>query len=441
MHRPERFSRARTRVALVSVTAGLVLAGTLPFATASAGGESASMLLQWNEHAITAIFNPATAVPAGAGQTPPVGSIHVAMVETAVYDAVNAIDRGHEPYLRHLPKAPRWASKAAAAATAAHHVLVGLVPALPGNVKANLDAAYTASLATISNGTKKTAGISIGAAVAAKMLARRADDGRYGTFTFTAGTGAGQWRPELPMFVSDPFAWVAKVKPFAIGRASRFRTAGPLSLTSSKYATELNEVKSLGSATSTTRTAAQTELGRFYSANPAVMLNKSLRDIATRKGLSITKAARLFAMTSVSGADALIACWDDKAHYSFWRPITSIRLAGTDGNAATTAQADWLPFLATPPYPDHPSGYNCFTGSTTQAAREFFGTNRVRISLTSPITMTTRTYSRLSRIVNDTIDARIYLGIHFRTPDVQGAKLGSNVASYVADHYFERVDD
>ena len=224
MHRPERLSRARMRVALVSVTAGLVLAGTLPFATASAGGESASVLLQWNEHAITAIFNPATAVPAGAGQTPPVGSIHLAMVETAVYDAVNAIDRGHEPYLRHLPKPPRWASKAAAAATAAHHVLVGLVPALADNVKANLDAAYTASLATISNGKKKTAGISIGAAVAAKMLARRADDGRYGTFTFTAGTGAAQWRPELPLFVSDPFAWVAKVKPFAIGRASRFRT-------------------------------------------------------------------------------------------------------------------------------------------------------------------------------------------------------------------------
>jgi hypothetical protein len=218
------------------------------------------------------------------------------------------------------------------------------------------------------------------------------------------------------------------------------RTAGPLSLTSAKYAAEVNEVKSLGSATSTTRTAAQTELGRFYSANPLVMLNKSLRDIVTRKGLSITKAARLFAMTSISGADALIACWDDKDHHSFWRPITAIRLADTDGNGATRADPAWLPFLPTPSYPDHPSGYNCFTGATTQAAREFFGTNTVRISLTSPITMTTRTYSRLSRIVDDTINARIYLGLHFRTPDVQGAKLGRNVASYVAHHQFERDD-
>ena len=439
MHRPDRPSRARARVALISVTAGLVLAGTLPFASASAG-EPATMLLQWNEHAAIALSNPPTATPAGAGQTPPVASLHLAMVQAAVYDAVNAIDRGHEPYLRGLPRAPRWASKPAAVATAAHHVLVGLTPALADNVKANLDAAYTASLASISNGNKKTAGISIGAAVAAKMLAKRANDGRFVPFSFTAGTGAGEWRPELPMFASDPFAWVSNVKPFAIGRASRFRTAGPLSLTSAKYAAEVNEVKSLGSATSTTRTAAQTELGRFYSANPLVMLNKSLRDIVTRKGLSITKAARLFAMTSVSGADALIACWDDKDHHSFWRPITAIRLADTDGNGATTADSAWLPFLPTPPYPDHPSGYNCFTGATTQAAREFFGTNKVRISLTSPITMTTRTYSRLNRIVDDTINARIYLGIHFRTPDVQGAKLGRNVASYVADHQFERDD-
>ena len=441
MHRPDLRSRTRARLVLVSVTATLVVAGTVPFASAAAAGESATMLLQWNERAIVAIHNPPTGTPTGAGQTPPVGSLHLAMVQAAVYDAVNAIDRGHEPYLRGLPRASRSASKAAAVATAAHHVLVGLVPALAPDVKARLDADYASSLATIPNGSRKNAGVRIGAAVATAMLAKRANDGRFGTFTFTAGTGVGAWRPELPAFVSDPFAWLAKVKPFAIGRASRFRTAGPLALTSTRYAAEFNEVKALGALNGSTRTDAQTELGRFYSANPAVMLNKSLRDIVTRKGLSITRAARLFAMTSMSGADALIACWDDKAYYSYWRPITAIRMADLDGNPATTAQADWLPFLPTPPYPEHPSGYNCFTGATTQAAAEFFGTNRVRISVTSPVTMTTKTYSRLNRIVTDTIDARIYLGFHWRTPDVQGAKLGRSVASYIADHYFERVDD
>jgi len=438
MSGPQR-PRARIRLALVSVTAGLVLASTIPLATASAA-EPATTLLQWNEQANTAIFNAPTGTPAGAGQTPPVGSIHLAMVETAVYDAVNAIDRGHEPYLRNLPSAPRTASKAAAVATAAHHVLVGLVPALPDNVKANLDAAYTASLATIPNGSRKNAGIAIGAAVATKMLADRANDGRYVPYSFTAGTGLGQWRPELPAFVSDPFAWVSNVKPFAIGRASRFRTAGPLDIHSAAYARELNEVKAVGSSTSTTRTAAQTALAMFYTANPIPMLNKSLRDVVTRKGMSITRAARLFAMTSVSGADALIGCWDDKDHYSFWRPITAIRAADADGNPGTTGQADWLPMFPNPPYPDHPSGYNCLTGATTQAARLFFGTNDVRITLTSPATMTSRTYSRLSSIVHDTINARIYLGIHFRTPDVQGAKLGRQTAAYVASHLFERVD-
>ena len=439
MSGPQR-PRARIRLALASVTAGLVLASAIPFTSASAAEPPASMLLQWNAYANAAIFSLPTATPAGAGQTPPVGSIHLAMVETAVYDAVNAIDRGHEPYLKNLPRPSRSASKAAAVATAAHHVLVGLVPALPDGVKANLDAAYTASLATIPGGWRKNAGISIGATVAARMLANRATDGRYVPYSFTPGTGVGQWRPELPMFVSDPFAWVSNVKPFAIGRASRFRTAGPLDIHSAAYARELNEVKSVGSSTSTTRTAAQTELAMFYTANPIPMLNKSLRDIVVRKGLSITRAARLFAMTSVSGADALIGCWDDKDHYSFWRPITAIRSADVDGNPGTTVQADWLPMFPTPPYPDHPSGYNCFTGATTQAAREFFGTNYVRITLTSPVTMTSRTYSRLSNIVNDTINARIYLGIHFRTPDVQGAKLGRQTAAYVADHLFERVD-
>jgi hypothetical protein len=152
------------------------------------------MLLQWNANAISAIFSLPTATPAGAGQTPPVGSIHLAMVETAVYDAVNAIDRGHEPYLRNLPKVSRSASKAAAVATAAHHVLVGLVPALADGVKANLDAAYTASLATIPGGWRKNAGVSIGAAVATRMLANRASDGRYVPYSFKTGTGVVHWR-------------------------------------------------------------------------------------------------------------------------------------------------------------------------------------------------------------------------------------------------------
>ena len=440
MPRSDHRVKAHVRLALVSVTAGLVLAGTVPFATAAAA-EPATMVLEWNQHALIAVYNQPTASPVGAGQTPPVGALHLAMVQTAVYDAVNAIDRGHEPYLRNLPRAPRTASKAAAVATAAHHTLVGLVPALPDNVKANLDAAYTTSLATIANGSRKNAGIAIGAAVAKAMLAKRANDGRYVPYSFTAGTGVGEWRPELPAFVSDPFAWVSNVKPFAIGRASRFRTAGPLDLDSAAYAREFNEVKAKGSLTGSTRTAKQNELVTFFATSPIPMIQAGYRDIVKRKNLSITNAARLFGMVSVSLADSFIACWDDKDHYSFWRPITAIHEAGSDGNAATSAQADWQPFLPTPPYPDHPSGFNCGTAGMIQAARAFFGTNDVRISLTSPVTSTTRTYSRLSGIVTDAINVRIWQGLHFRTADVQAAKLGRNVGAYVASHYFEPVGD
>jgi hypothetical protein len=409
----------------------------------AAASEPATVLLAWDQYAIAALSNP-TAPPigtsAGAGQTPPVASLHMAMVEIAMYDAVNAIAGTHEPYLRNLPHPPRTSSKSAAAATAAHHVLVGLVPALADNVKANLDTLYAATLASIPGGWRKRAGIRIGAVVAARMLAKRATDGRYVPFSFSSSTDVGKWRPELPLFISDPFAWVSNVKPFGIRRPSQFRTQGPLSLTSQQYAIEFNEGKSLGSSTSTTRTLEQTDLARFYSANPLPMMHRAFRDIATAKGLSITRAARLFGMLSMSEADAAIGCWDDKDYWSFWRPITAIRQAANDGNPATTAQSDWLPFLPTPPYPDHPSGYNCFTASTMYAARAFFGTNNVAISLTSPVTMTTRSYSRLTAVITDTINARIYLGFHFRTPDVQGAQLGRNVARWDATHYFERND-
>jgi PAP2 superfamily len=431
---------SRRRLALISVTAALVLSVTIPTVSVSAA-EPATVLLDWDQYAVEALSNPAAGTPAGAGQTPPVASLHLAMVEIAMYDAVNAIDRGHEPYLRGLPRTPRQASKAAAAATAAHHVLVGIVPALADNVKANLNTLYANTLASIPYSWRKKAGVKIGAAVAAAMLAKRATDGRFVPYSFTASTAIGKWRPELPAFVSDPFAWVSNVKPFTLRRNSQFRTAGPLALTSAQYAAEFNEVKSLGSNSATSpRTAAQTELGRFYSSNPLPMMHSALREISKAKGLSITRAARLFGMVSASGADALIGCWDDKDYWSFWRPITAIHEAANDGNPATTAQADWAPFLPTPPYPDHPSGYNCFAGATMYAARAFFRTDWVGISLTSPATGTTRTYSHFTAVLTDTIDARIYLGFHFRTPDVQGAKLGRNVARWVNDHYFERVD-
>jgi hypothetical protein len=439
MMRSRQRSRGRRWLAGFSAVALIVGIGMIPGASAMAA-EPTDMVLDWNLNAVNALSNAPTATPPGAGQPPPVASLHLAMAQGAVYDAVNAIDGGHEPYLTGLPSAPASASKAAATATAAHHVLVGIIPALPQAVRDSLDTLYSASLLEITGGQAKTDGIAIGAAAAAAMLADRVGDGRYVAHSFTAGSLPGDWRPELPAFVSDPFAWVARVRPFTLMSTSQYRTEGPLDMASAQYAAEFNEVKALGAATGSSRTDAQTQLARFYVANPMPMMNRAFREIAADRGLSIAEDARLFVLSSMSSADALIGCWDDKDYWSFWRPISAIRGAADDGNPATAPQADWLPFFPTPPYPDHPSGYNCFSAAMMHTAQDFFRTDQVGISLTSPVTGTTLTYPRFTAVLKDTIDARIYLGYHFRTPDVQGAWLGKKVAQWVAKHYFGPVD-
>jgi hypothetical protein len=441
MHPNER-SKARSRLAGIAALAILVASLMAPGA-AGVTAEPTDMVLDWNLHAVSALSNASTATPPGAGQPPPVASLHLAMTQGAVYDAVNAIDGGHAPYLAGLPPAPASASKAAAAATAAHHVLVGLVPPLPQPVRDSLNALYAASLLEIADGPDKADGIAIGAAVAAAMLAERADDNRYGAFRFHTGTAPGEWRPTSG--VNDPNAWVARVRPFTLTSTSQFRTAGPNALTSAEYAAEFNEVKELGALDSSSRSDEQTQLARFFSANPVVMLNRTLREVATERGPSITEDARLFVLSSMSGADALINCWDDKEHWSFWRPATAIAEAASDGNPATAAPATtWTPLFANPPYPDHPSGYNCVTSATMHAAEAYFRGDKVgAIKLTNAdplLTSPTREYKRFTAVVKDTIDARIYMGIHFRTPDEQGAWLGKKVAAWVEKHYFRPVD-
>ena len=445
MTRSTQGRRARRWLAGLTVLVLVAAAALIPSASVLAAAPT-NAVLDWNRYAVEALSNPLpTAVPTppvpGAGLTPPVASIHLAMVQGAVYDAVNAIDRGHEPYLDDLPSARRSASKSAAAATAAHDVLVGLrngsARVLPQVVIDRLDSLYAASLAKVNNNTNKTRGITIGAAVAEEMLEERAGDGRFGPFRFTPGSLVGEWRPTSG--VNDPNAWVARVRPFTLKSPSQFRTRGPLDLASAKYAKEFNEVKRMGVATGSGRTDAQTLQARFFSANPLPMMNGAFREIAATRGLSLTQDARLFGMTSMAGADALIGCWDDKAYWNFWRPVTAIQEAEHDGNPATSTQDGWAPLLLTPPYPDHPSGYNCYTAAMMYTAKAFFGTDRISFVLASPATMTTRTYKRFTAVPKDTINARIWLGIHFRTPDVQGAGLGKKVASWVAKHYFEPV--
>jgi hypothetical protein len=404
-----------------------------------AAAEPDDMVLEWNVNALAAISNPNGATPPGLGQPPPLAPIHMAMVHTAIYDAVNAISLTHEPYLDGL-EASASASKAAAVATAAHDVLVGLVPASLPQVSASLDAQYAASLAKIPDGAAKAQGIEVGADAAAAMLANRVGDGRFGSRTFVIGTQPGEW-VLVPPLNANVFAWIADVRPFALRTADQFRTEGPPALTSRQYAIEFNEVKRLGRSDSPL-TEDQALLAAFVATNPVGPTYRAFREIAIARGLSTDEQARLFAMTSMSAADAAIGCWNNKVHWSNWRPQTAIQNAHLDGNDATARDAGWTSRIANPGYPDNPSGYNCLAAAYMYGARAFFGTDWVSFELNNPGSTppTQRSYERFSDFVDDAVVGRILIGLHFRSADTQAAWLGRKVAAWVAKHEFRPVD-
>jgi hypothetical protein len=243
----------------------------------------------------------------------------------------------------------------------------------------------------------------------------------------------------LPAFVSDPFAWLKDVRPFLIESSSQFRSKGPLDLTSPQYARELAEVQSVGSATSTMRTADQTHAARYWAENPPATWSRVFRTLSAQQGLSATENARLYAMLYLTAADALITVWDDKAHYLFWRPITAIREADVDGNPATVADPAWLPLIPTPPYTEHSSGHAALSGSIVATLQDFFGTDRIGWSDTTNGGLT-RSFSRLSQAIDEVVDARVWSGIHFRTADEQGARIGRQVAQWRKRHAFGAVE-
>jgi hypothetical protein len=385
----------------------------------------ADTVTEWNLNATNALM-------VTAAQPPQMSVPHLAMVHGAVYDAVNAIDGGHEGY---LISSRSSGSKEAAAATAAYRVLTQLVPAQ----QATLDAQYAASLAGVPDGPAKTGGIAVGEQAAAAMIAARTNDGRFGAFRFPVGTGPGAWRPVLPAFVNDPNAWLKDVKPFLIEDPAQFRSPGPLALTSNRYAHDFEEVKSLGSSSSTERSADQTHAARYWAENPPATWSRVFRTLSAQQGLTLVENARLYAMLYMTAADALISVWDDKAHWSFWRPITAIREAAGDGNPDTQPQDDWTPLIANPPYPEHPSGHAGLSGSIVKTLQQFFGTDEIAWTDTNNARLT-RSFSSFSQAIQEIVDARVWSGIHFRTADKQGQRIGRTVASYQQSHYFRPLD-
>jgi PAP2 superfamily len=435
----ERNARWRRGAAIgVTTIAAMVATIATPVAQrAVAAPTTADVVVEWNTNAQTAIV-------ATAGQGPTVAYLHFAMVQGAVYDAVNAIEGGHEPYLGSPAMADAGDSSAAAAAQASHDVLVGLFPTQQGV----LDGKLTTTLGTLPD-AGKAGGRAVGAAAAATMLTARANDGRFTSFTVIQGSQPGQWRSTafLPdgTPVVEPAPWVGNVTPFLVPSAAALRSKGPNALSSDAYARDYKEVKRLGSLTSTRRTADQTEAAIFWQANAAVLFNSVMRQLVGSQGLDGAEAARMFAMGDTAGADGAIVCWNDKYYRGFWRPITAIRLGGTDGNPGTVADPTWTPLfsgaapLTTPAFPEHPSGHGCVSGAVIETLKDFFGTDSVSFSVSSSLSGTTRVFDRFSQAIKEIIDARVWAGIHFRIADTQGHVIGRKVAYWLDKHYFAPV--
>jgi hypothetical protein len=399
---------------------------------------STDVLLEWN---IIAQGEAILVRPTAHGQTR-----GMAMVQGAVYDAVNAIDRGHESYLLDVEALDidAGASYDAAIATAAHHVLVSIVADAR---KPALDTQYAATMAGILDGASE--GVRAGAAAAAAMITARMDDGFMDPFVFDIGTGAGDWRPENG--VLDPDPWVGQLEPFLIQDPEQFRSNGPNRLTSTAYWKDFKEVKELGSLTSTTRTADQTTAAIFWQFAPAPLWNRLLRDLSVDHDVDTVDTARLLAMVNLAAADGAISCWNDKYYWSFWRPKAAIREADTDGNNKTVADPNWrslfdpstptVPPLSTPPFPDHPSGHGCLSGAVLNTVRAFFGTDKIAFDMHSGrFPDQPRHFERFSQALEEIIDARVWGGIHFRTADEDGAAIGKKVAHWVDEHYFQPVE-
>jgi hypothetical protein len=378
------------------------------------------------------------------GTSPIIMSRVAAIVEASVFDSVNGID-GRYTSIHVPPGAPAGASRDAAAVQAAYATLLALYPAQ----KSVLDAERAVSLTSIGtreSGAAIAGGTAWGQSVANAILAWRSADG----FTpapapFLGGTNPGEWRPTPPAFLPGAAPQFAYMTPWVINSPGQFRPAGPPALMSADYAANFNETKTMGSATSTTRTADQTVYAWFWNSSTASYLWNnvalSLLDRAHGAHHSNTlKDARVLAMLNLAMADAAIGCWEAKYHYVSWRPITAIPLGDTDNNPATVADPAWLPLFATPAHPEYPSGHSCVSGAAGVVLASLFG-EQTRFSVTSDVMPgVVRQFDSFSDATEEVQNARIFAGIHFRSATRDGQALGVSVADYVLHHAMQPVD-
>jgi hypothetical protein len=382
-----------------------------------------------------------------------------AMMHVAIHDALNAIERHSRPYAYDVQR-NAGASLDAAVATAARDVLVPLInqipfpPACLQAAVASVEADYAASLGAVPAGSAKTQGIEIGKASAAAILALRVGDGSdtpLQVLAYPQGTNPGEYRftPGFN-FVFAP-GW-GRVTPFTLNHGSQFRPGPPYKVSSKKYAADFNEVKALGGdnfTTPSTRTPDQTEIGLFWLESSPLTWNRIARSVSASRRLNLWENARLFGLLNLALADGYIGSWDTKFHYSFWRPVTAIHTADTDGNPDTLGDPTWTPLQLTYPIPDYDSGHSVQGGTAAQALKEFFGTDNISFtacSLTLPAgsrctdaSPVIRTYTGFSQAAEENGLSRILVGIHFRNAVEEGIQHGQKIAKHAVNLFLKPV--
>jgi membrane-associated phospholipid phosphatase len=390
---------------------------------AQRSAQPVNAVIEWNRTLLAIVRTPG-AQPATIHSTR-----NFAILHAAIYDAVNNIEPKFSPYLVRLSDAPRSASKIAAADRSAHDVLVSLYPAF----QTWLDAELQQDLAQVPDDERKAQGIAVGQAVASQLLAARAADGANATPpVYVPGTQPGDYQLTPPNFAPADFTQWPKVTPFALAQANEFRPGPPPALTSATYTKVFNEIKDLGFVDSTTRTAEQTQIGKFWNGNIQDFWNEIAQTAALGNHLNLEDSARLFALLNISLADTTIAFFEAKYTYNFWRPVTAVQLADTDGNPLTDPNTTWLPLSTkTAPDPSYPGAHSAISKAGATVLGSYFG-NLFTFDVTSEsLAGVTRHFTSFSAAAEEAGLSRIYAGQHFRTDHVAGKGLGRKVAESI----------
>jgi hypothetical protein len=408
-------------------------AASLGFVVVVGGAARGDVVTEWNLEALKAVK--------GANTPPPMAARNLAMVQAAVFDAVNAVDPKYRSYHANVAPQP-GASAEAAAVEAAFRVLGSLYP----QNLTTFAAKYGQSLDAIPDSPAKQQGRDLGQAVAQQIIDWRGGDGSGAVVNYTPGTQPGQWRPTPPANAPALYPQWPNVTPFAMTSATQFRPHGPPTLDSARYAADYDEVKALGAKGSTLRTAEQTEIARFWAdgagtVTPPGHWNMIAADVAEQRGNTVAQNARLFALVNVAMADAGIVSWDMKYAYNFWRPITAIREGDTDGNDGTAADASWEPLLVTPPFPECTSGHSTFSGAASAILASLYGDELAFTTDSDGLPGVTRSFLRFSDAAEEAGISRIYGGIHFQFSNEQGLATGRELGEYVIANYLTAVPE